>query len=69
MVSVTYNVSQYRQEATAKQSTAPRKFEPTFVPTLVDLQTPVRKVRNVLQWRRRLNDYLGSFISGAVSLR
>ncbi len=78
MASAIYTASQlqqpsYRQEAMIKRVAEPGKGEVIIVPTLVDLQTPVRNVMNALQWRRRLRDFVSGhidgFVSGAVALR
>ena len=74
MASVIYTASQrqhpgYRQQAKVKQVAESRQAAVTFVPALVDLQTPVRNVMSILQWRRQLVGFLGGFVSGAVSLR
>lgn len=69
MASVIVPISQYRYQATSKQAEIETRHKVIFVPTFIDLHSPVRKVSNALQWRRRLSGFFSNLISGAVSLR
>ena len=69
MVRAIFPAPHYRHQATNKPIKAAIRNEVAFVPTFFDLQSPVRKVRDALWWRRHLNDFFSSMISGAVSLR
>ena len=62
-----YSTSKHQQQITISQIEVPTKNDIIFVPTFVDLQTPIRKVIRALQWQRQLSDLVGSIISAAAS--
>ena len=69
MASTIYTTAGYQHHVTLKQVEAPNKNEVIFVPTLVDLQGPARKVLKMLEWRRGITDFFSGLVSGAVSFR
>ena len=64
-----YRFSQVRNEAQPVSVSSSATAEVVFVPTGPNIAAPIRKAARAFQWRRQLSDYLGSVISGAVSLR
>ncbi|MEM7126804.1 MAG: hypothetical protein AAF702_10790 [Chloroflexota bacterium] len=74
MASAIYTTASYKptpvcQQATAEVHASKNNAEVTFVPTVVDLETPARRVARSLQLRRQVVNLFSGFVSGAVSLR
>ncbi|MEM7030965.1 MAG: hypothetical protein AAF629_15475 [Chloroflexota bacterium] len=69
MKTAIYTSKNYQQKTAAKQTNISIENEVTFVPTLVDLQTPVKKGFTVFQLRRQVSAFLEGIVSGAASFR
>ena len=69
MTTATHTIPSYRQQAAVKSAKTSKENEAIFVPTLVDLQTSVKKGLKIFQLRRQMSALLESLISGVVSFR